>query len=77
MSEVNYNPNKKYSWTQEDTFEMNGQQFGLILNTLRAILSTEEAARIQLALSANAAVEAILANAVNKGVAKEAEPDAI
>ena len=68
-----YDPSKKYTWTAEDTFEMTGQQFGLILNTLRSIVSTPDAQIILLAAEANKGIEEIMANAVNKGVAKEQE----
>ena len=67
-----YDPNKKYSWTPEDKFELSGRDFGLILNTLRAILNTEEAAKIILAQQANAAIEAVLAKGVEADFVKEA-----
>jgi hypothetical protein len=67
-----YDPNKKYSWTPEDKFELSGRDFGLILNTLRAILNTEEAAKILLAQQANAAIEAVLAKGVEADFVKEA-----
>jgi hypothetical protein len=69
---TSYDPNKKYTWTPEDKFELSGSEFGLILNTLRAVLNTEEAARILLANQANNVVEGILAQAVEAGVVKEA-----
>lgn len=67
-----YDPSKRYTWTPNDKFEMTGAEFGLILNTLRAILSTEEASKILLANEANQAVERILAKAVENDVVKEA-----
>jgi len=70
-----YNPNKRYSWTPNDVFEMSGEQFGLILNAFRAVLSTPEAGRILLIDKANEAVEKAMAVAVEKGIVKEA-PDA-
>lgn len=72
---TNYDPNKRYTWAQEDKFELNGRDFGLILNTLRAILSTEEAARIMLAQQASASLEGCLARAVEQGTAKEVVED--
>jgi hypothetical protein len=66
-----YNPALRYTWKPEDVFELNGEQFGLILNTLRNILNTPEAAKVLMADRANQAIEAIMANAVNKGVVKE------
>lgn len=67
-----YDPNKRYSWGPEDKFELNGREFGLILNTLRAILNTEEAAKIILAQQANAAIEAVMAKGVEMDIVKEA-----
>lgn len=66
-----FNPNAKYSWQPNDTFELNGDQFGQILNAFRALLSTQEAQAIHMAISASKAMEDMLANAVEKGVAKE------
>ena len=68
-----YDPNKKYTWTQEDQFTLSGGEFGLILNTLRAVLNTPEAARILLANQANNVVEGVLAKNVEAGVIKEEE----
>lgn len=67
-----YDPNKKYSWQPEDKFELSGREFGLILNTLRAILNTEEAAKILLAQQANLVVEGALARGVEQDIVKEA-----
>jgi hypothetical protein len=68
-----YDSNKKYTWTPEDVFTLSGAEFGLVLNALRAILSTEEAARVLLAIRANDMIEASLARAVESGAVKEAE----
>ena len=67
-----FDPNKKYTWTPDDVFSLNGAEFGVILNTLRATLSTQEAARILLAKDAHDIIEGLLANAVEAGVVKEA-----
>lgn len=68
-----YDANKSYIWTPDDKFEMNGEQFGLILNAFRAILSTEEAQRVLLVNKANHAVEEVVANAVENNIIKEQE----
>lgn len=68
-----YDASKRYSWTPKDTFELSGAEFGLILNALRSILNTEEAAKILLASEANNAIENVLAKAVEADIAKEAE----
>jgi hypothetical protein len=66
-----YDSNKKYSWTPEDTFTLSGRDFGFLLNTIRAILSTETAAQILLAEKANVIIEGIMAKAVEEGVINE------
>ena len=33
-----YDPNKRYTWTPNDKFELSGAEFGLILNAFRATL---------------------------------------
>ncbi len=68
-----YDPTKRYSWSPEDKFELSGKDFGLILNTLRSILSTEQAGIILMADKANSVIENIMAENVKSGVIKEAE----
>ncbi len=68
-----FDPNKKYTWSAEDQFAISGSEFGLILNALRAIIGTEEAARIILAQKASETVEGILARGVEAGDVKEME----
>ena len=67
-----YDPNKRYTWGPEDKFEVNGREFGLILNSLRAILNTEEAAKNLLAQQANAAIQSVMAKGVELDIVKEA-----
>jgi hypothetical protein len=64
-----YDPAKKYTWTAEDKFELNGAEFGHLLNTLRAILNTEQSTVILMASDANKIIEKLMGNAVEKGVA--------
>ena len=68
-----YDANKRYTWTPEDTFTLTGAEFGLILNTVRAYLASEEAARFQLMMQTNDAVERVMARAVEADVVKEVE----
>lgn len=68
-----YDPTKRYTWTPDNKFEFTGAEFGLILNAFRAVLNTEEAAKILLANEANQVVEGVLAAAVEADVIKEAE----
>lgn len=72
MEKITYDPNKKYSWTPQDQFVLSGGEFGLILNTLRSILGTQEAGRILMANQANNIIEGVLAAAVESGAVKEA-----
>ncbi len=70
---ADYNPNAKYTWTPEDTFTLTGSQFGLILNTVRAYLSSEEAARFQLMVQTNQVIEELMIKGVEADVIKEVE----
>ncbi len=76
MSEkITYDPNKKYSWTPEDSFTLSGGEFGLVLNALRSILNTAEASRVLIANEANKIIESALQRAVENGIAKESEDE--
>ena len=68
-----YNPKLKYTWTPEDTFTMSGADFGLILNTVRSYLSSEEAARFQLMMKTNEVIEKLMIDGVEADIIKEAE----
>jgi hypothetical protein len=71
-----YDPAKRYTWTPEDVFEISGQDFGLILNTVRAYLSSEEAARFQLMMKANEVIEKLMIAGVEADIIKEVEAPA-
>ena len=72
-----YNADSRYTWTPEDTFTLTGAEFGLILNTVRAYLASEEAARFQLMVQTNDAIEKVMSRAVEADIVKEApEPQA-
>ena len=66
-----YNPASRYTWTPEDSFTLTGAQFGLFLNTVRAYLSSEEAARFQLMIQANEVIEKLMIEGVESDVIKE------
>lgn len=72
---VSYDPNKRYRWTPDDKFELVGSEFGILLNAMRAVLSTNEAQTILLAERANEVIENALAKAVEAGRVKEAEDE--
>lgn len=66
-----YDPSKKYQWTPEDTFTISGAEFALLLNSFRAILSSEESQKVLLAQKASDVLENQLKIAVETGRAKE------
>ena len=68
-----YDANKRYTWAPEDTFTLSGAEFGLVLNTVRAYLASEEAARFQLMMQTNDAIERVMSRAVELDVVKEVE----
>jgi hypothetical protein len=71
-----YDPAKRYTWTPEDVFEISGQDFGLILNTVRSYLSSEEASRFQLMMKANEVIEKLMIAGVKADIIKEVEAEA-
>jgi hypothetical protein len=70
-----YDPNKQYKWEETDKFVFNGNQFGLLLNTLRNVISTPEAQQILLAAKAETEMSKILSEAVENGIVKEVKPE--
>lgn len=68
-----YDPNIKYSWSRETQFLLNGNEFGLILNIFKTVLSTPEAQKILLLNKANDEMENILQRNVESGNVKPAE----
>lgn len=70
---ITFDPTKSYTWTGDTKFVLNGQEFGQILNSLRAVISTKEAKTILDAAEALNVVEGTLANAVMAGTVKEAK----
>lgn len=74
-SVAKYDPSKKYTWTPNDAFVLSGDEFGVILNSLRSILGTAEAQKILLADRANSVIENVFSRAVEMNVAKEVPED--
>ena len=66
-----FDPAKKYTWAQDTVFTISGGEFGLLLNTLRAITSTKEAQTIILAVDAGDVLEKVLSNGVETGTVVE------
>lgn len=66
-----FDPNKKYTWEYGAEFVLNGKDFGMILNALRAVINTKEAQTILLAKQAGDALEDLLEKGVEVGVVVE------
>lgn len=74
-SKAKFNPDKNYRWEPGSQFLLSGDEFGLIINSLRGLISTPEAQRILLAQRACMAMDNSLARAVEIGVATEIEKE--
>lgn len=66
-----FDPTKKYTWEYNAQFVLNGKDFGMILNSLRAVINTKEAQTILLAKQAGDALESVLEQAVEAGIVVE------
>ena len=66
-----FDPTKKYTWEKNRQFVLDGEQFGMLLNALRAVVNTKEAQTILLAKQAGDVLEDTLAAAVEIGVVVE------
>jgi len=66
-----FDPNKKYTWDLNAQFVLDGGNFGMLLNALRAVINTKEAQTILLAKQAGDVLEETLAAAVEAGVVVE------
>lgn len=67
-----YDPNKRYTWGPDSKFEISGQEFGLILNTVRTFLASEEAGKYQLMMRANDIIEKLMEKGVESDIIVEA-----
>ena len=66
-----YDPRKAYRWNNNDVFYFSGEEFGITLNAMKAIISTEAAQTILLAERAARILEQGLARSVEQNIAKE------
>jgi hypothetical protein len=69
--ENQYDPRQKYTWQPTDKFEFTGEQFGMILNAFRAMISTGIPEACMRILDANNVIEQKMADGVKHGVIKE------
>lgn len=70
---ASYDPSKKYQWSNDDQITISGRDFGLFLNTFRAILESDLAVPILMANRANTAIEAVMSKYIENGTIKEVE----
>ena len=68
---MEYNPEKQYTWKADDKFELNGQEFGLIINIVKSLINTEEAKKFQLLFKANEILENSVKISVENNIAQE------
>ena len=66
-----FDPNKKYTWNMDAKFVLNGRDFGMLLNAMRAVINTKEAQTILLAKEAGDVLEEALAAGVETGLVVE------
>jgi hypothetical protein len=66
-----FDPTKKYTWGTDAKFVLDGGDFGMLLNAMRAVINTKEAQTILLAKQAEDVLEETLAAAVEAGVVVE------
>ena len=69
-----FDPQKQYRWEPSTEFKLNGGEFAVLLNALRAYLSTEDSQIVLAADRASKALEDQLRQAVEDGRAVEVEP---
>lgn len=66
-----YDPRKKYTWSPDTQFTLSGNEFGILLNSLRQIVSTKEAQTILRASDAADVIENLMAQSVANGIVLE------
>jgi hypothetical protein len=66
-----FDPNKKYTWDMNAKFVLDGGNFGMLLNAMRAVINTKEAQTILLAKQAGDVLEETLAAGVEAGIVVE------
>ena len=66
-----FDPNKKYTWNMDAKFVLDGGDFGMLLNAMRAVINTKEAQTILLAKQAGDVLEETLAAGVETGIVVE------
>jgi hypothetical protein len=62
-----YDPTHTYKWEKDTKFELSGEEFGMVINSLKAIAATNEAIMYQQIYQALQKVEAALSKAIEEG----------
>ena len=70
---MSYDPSQKYVWSPNERIELTGQEFALMLNSIRSILNLPEAPAIILADKANTAIDAVMVKNIESGKIKPAD----
>ena len=68
-----FDPSKSYEWSPETPFTLSGEEFGILLQTLRGIVSSPETQKALLAVRSLGALESTLGRNIQAGVVKEQE----
>jgi hypothetical protein len=66
-----YDPEKMYTWAMDQTFSLTGQEFGILLNTVRAKVSTPEALEYRRLFACNDIIEQMMEKGVAQGIIVE------
>lgn len=66
-----FDPVKKYNWDPEAQFILNGRDFGLILNTFRLVLTSQQSQLLNMVDQAASRMDLALMRAVEEGIARE------
>jgi len=62
-----YDPSEQYVWGPDAVFTLTGQEFGLILNTIRGKVITKEAMEYRMLFDCNDILEGLMEKSVSNG----------
>lgn len=67
-----YGPGRNYRWEKEDTFELTGEEFALLLNTVRMEATNPQGAPAISIVECHKVLEALLLVGIEAGIVTEA-----
>lgn len=73
MEKVTYDPEGSYQWEPSDLFEITGEQFSALINTLRFHVNNSGGAPAVAMIQATSILEDILKEGVEQGVIRRME----